>query len=218
MRAVSCGLLRINSLRNEDEIKMKETMKKIKIDRMVSAVLCALLGIVLFVWSDKTISLICQALAVILMMLGVIQIASYLFHRVENVIHVAVGLIEVLIGLWIFLKPESVVSLIPIVLGVILLIHGFGDLKIAFETQKNGYDGWWSILIMAFISIVCGVLSIAFSFQIVSLGMKMIGIALVYDGVSDLWIITRAVKAEKEAEREAGAIDVEFEEVNEEKE
>lgn len=197
---------------------MKEMMKKIKADMIVSAILCVVLGVVLFVWSEQTIDLICRALAVILMVLGVIQLASYFLNRLNGVFHVAFGMIELLVGLWIFLKPESVVSLIPIVLGVILLIHGAGDLKTAFETKRNGYDNWWSILIMAAISIVCGVVSIAFAFEMVSLGMKLIGAALVYDGLSDLWIVTRVVKSAKDAKRDAEAIDVEFEEVDSEKE
>ncbi|MGN0350430.1 MAG: HdeD family acid-resistance protein [Roseburia sp.] len=195
---------------------MKETMKRIKADMIVSAILCVALGVVLFVWSEETIGLICRALAVILMVLGVIQVTSYFMNRLNSVFHVAFGLIELLVGLWIFLRPESVVSLIPIVIGVILLIHGASDLKTAFETKKNGYESWWSILIMAVISMVCGIISIAFAFQVVSFVMKFIGFALIYDGLSDLWIVTRAIKAAKNAKKEEEALNVEYKEVDSE--
>ncbi len=195
---------------------MKEVMKRIKADMIVSALLCAALGVVLLVWSEETIDIICRALAAILMVLGVIQLASYFLNRLESVFHVAFGLIELLVGVWIFLKPESVVSLIPIVIGVILLIHGVSDLRTAFETKKNGYDSWWSILIMAAISIICGGVSIFFAFEVVSFVMKFIGVALIYDGLSDLWIVTRAVKAAKNAKEEADALDVAYREVDSE--
>lgn len=195
---------------------MKEMMKRIKADMIISAILCIALGVVLFVWSAETIDIICKALAVILMILGAVQLGSYFLNKVDSVFHVAFGLIELLVGLWIFLKPESVVSLIPIVLGVILLIHGLGDLKTAFETKRNGYDKWWSVLLMALISIICGVVSITFAFQVVSFVMKFIGIALIYDGLSDLWIVTRAVKAAKNAKMEAEALDIEYKEVDSE--
>lgn len=195
---------------------MKETLKRIKADMVVSAILCVVLGVVLLVWSEETIGIICRTLAVILMVLGVVQLVSFFLNRVDSAFHVAFGLIELLVGLWIFLKPESIVSLIPIVIGVILLIHGASDLKTAFETKRNGYSKWWSIMLMAAVSIICGVTCIFFAFQVVNWVMKFIGVALIYDGVSDLWIVSRAVGAAKNAKRDAEALEVEYVEVDSE--
>ena len=42
---------------------MKETLKRIKADVILSALLCVALGVVLIIWSDETISAICMLLA-----------------------------------------------------------------------------------------------------------------------------------------------------------
>ena len=123
------------------------------------------------------------------------------------------GLIVLLIGIWIFLRPESIVSLIPIVIGVILCVHGIQDLKLAVETKRNGYGKWWSMLIIAAVSLVFGVLCIVNAFGMVMLALQFIGIALIYDGISDLWVANRAVHAAKMMKQEAEAVDVDYKEI-----
>ena len=119
---------------------MKETLKRIKADIIVSALLCIALGIVLLVWPAETIDVFCKILAVGLIIMGGVDIASYFMNRSIHPFAGALGLIVLLIGIWIFLRPESIVSLIPIVIGVILCIHGIQDLKLAIETKRNGYE------------------------------------------------------------------------------
>ena len=103
--------------------------------------------------------------------------------------------------------------LIPIVIGVILCVHGIQDLKLAVETKRNGYGKWWSMLIIAAVSLVFGVLCIVNAFGMVKLALQFIGIALIYDGISDLWVANRAVHAAKMMKQEAEAVDVDYKEI-----
>jgi ABC-type spermidine/putrescine transport system permease subunit II len=119
-----------------------------------------------------------------------------------------------IVGVWIFLKPGSIVSLIPIVIGVILAVHGVQDVKMALESKNGGYDRWWIMLIIAIISIAFGVLCIVNAFGMVKLAMQFVGAALIYDGISDLWVVTKTVRTVKEMEREAKAVDVDYKEID----
>lgn len=60
---------------------MKETLKRIKADIIVSALLCIALGIVLLVWPAETIDVFCKILAVGLIIMGGVDIASYFMNR-----------------------------------------------------------------------------------------------------------------------------------------
>ena len=171
---------------------MKETLKRIKADIIVSALLCIALGIVLLVWPAETIDVFCKILAVGLIIMGGVDIASYFMNRSIHPFAGALGLIVLLIGIWIFLRPESIVSLIPIVIGVILCVHGIQDLKLAVETKRNCYGN---------------------AFGMVKLALQFIGIALIYDGISDLWVANRAVHAAKMMKQEAEAVDVDYKEI-----
>lgn len=194
---------------------MKETLKRIKADIIVSALICVALGVVLLIWPAKTIDIFCKILAIGLIIMGVVDIVSYFMNKSIHPFAGALGLIVFLVGIWVFIKPESVVSLIPIVIGVILCVHGIQDMKLAIETKGNGYDKWWSMLIIAAISLVFGVLCIVNAFGMVKLALQFIGIALIYDGISDLWVANRAVRTAKAMQQEAEALDVEYKEVDE---
>lgn len=193
---------------------MKETMKRIKADIILSALVCVALGAVLLIWPAETIDIFCKVLAVGLVIMGVVDLVSYFTNRSMHPFAGALGLIVTLVGIWIFVRPESIVSLIPIVIGVILFVHGVQDLKLALETKDNGYEKWWIMLIIAAISLVFGVFCIANAFIVVKWALQFIGIALIYDGISDLWVASRAIRTARAMKQEAEALDVEYKEVD----
>ncbi len=195
---------------------MKETLKRIKADLILSAVLCVVMGVVILFWPQKTIDLFCRVLASGLIIMGAVNLISYFTNRMAHPFSGILGLVVLLVGVWIFMKPESIVSLIPIVIGVILVIHSLQDLKLALEIRGNHYEKWWGMLIAAAIGLIFGVLCIVKAFGIVTFAVRLIGVALLYDGISDLWIITMAVRTAKAVAEEARAVDVEYKEVEEE--
>lgn len=190
---------------------MKDFFKRVKMDAILSAILCIVLGVVLIAWPGETINIVCKVLAAGLIILGIVEIFSYITNKGGYMFTGALGLI---VGVWIFLKPGSIVSLIPIVIGVILAVHGVQDVKMALESKNGGYDRWWIMLIIAIISIAFGVLCIVNAFGMVKLAMQFVGAALIYDGISDLWVVTKTVRTVKEMEREAKAVDVDYKEID----
>ena len=192
---------------------MKETLKRVKADVTLSAILCVTLGVVLIFWSEETINVICKAIAIGLMIIGVVNLTGFFVSRFKQTFTGILGAIVLLIGFWIFLRPDAVVSLVPIVIGVILVVHGIKDISLAVEIKRNKYKKWWSVLIMAVISLALGVLCIVYAFGLVKMAMIGVGIALIYDGLSDLWIVSRAAKAAKNAKQLADALDVEYKEL-----
>ena len=180
----------------------------------MSAVLCIALGVVLIVWPGETIDIVCKVLAAGLIILGGVELFSYITNRNGYMFTGILGLIVRIIGVWIFLKPSSIVSLVPIVMGVILAVHGVQDVKMALESKNGGYDRWWIMLIIAIISIAFGVLCIVNAFGMVKLAMQFVGAALIYDGISDLWVVTKTVRTVKDMEQEAKAVDVDYKEID----
>ncbi len=193
---------------------MKDAMKRVKADLILSAVLCVALGVVLLVWPAETIDIFCKVLAAGVVLMGAVQLISYLRERDIHPFAGVLGLLLVLVGIWIFVRPASIVSLIPIVIGVILCAHGIQDVKLAIETKANGYERWWSILLIAVVSLALGVICIVNAFGVVTLALQFIGIALIYDGISDLWIASRAIRAARSVLQEAEAVDVDYRETD----
>ncbi len=193
---------------------MRETLKRIKADMILSAVLCVILGIVILFWPEQTIGLFCRVLAAGLIVMGVLYVLSYFNNRLMHPFSGILGFVVLFVGIWIFLKPQSVASLIPIVIGVILVVHAIQDIRLAFEVRRNNYESWWGMLVIASVSMVFGILSIVKAFGIVTFAVRMIGIGLIYDGVSDLWIVTTAARAARAFLQDAQAVDVDYKEVD----
>lgn len=197
---------------------MMDMLKRIKADMILSALVCVALGIVLLIWPAATIDIFCKVMAAGLIVIGVVNIVSYFANKNLHPFGAVLGPIVLLVGIWIFVRPESVVSLIPIVIGVMLCVHGIQDMKLSFESRANGYERWWGMLLIALVSLLFGVLCIVNAFGIVTLALQFIGIALIYDGVTDLWVVNRAVRANRERQREQEILESPYREVDSERE
>lgn len=195
---------------------MKDRIKKVKIDMILSALLCTAMGVILLIWPDKTIDMFCKVLAAGLMLIGIVNISSYFLNKRIHPFGGVLGAIVLLVGVWIFGHPGSIISLIPIVIGVMLCVHGIQDVKLAFETKSNRYEKWWSVLLLAIISMVLGVLCIVHAFGMVALALQFIGAALIYDGITDLWIASQAIRSARALRRQEEALESEYKEVESE--
>lgn len=176
-----------------------EIIKNFKADVLISAVLCILLGIIVMIWPTEVTVLLCKVLAIILIIMGSGHILQYFMDRNNNRIGFASGFVILLLGVWIFTKPTTVVQIIPIIIGVLLLMHGLEDLRLAMEAREFGDSKWWSALVVAMINLLFGVILIWKSLTAVAVTMWLVGLALVYDGITDLVIVLRVRKVTKES-------------------
>lgn len=186
---------------------MKELFQRIKMDAIISALCCIAFGIVLLLWPAEVTNLTCQVIGCVIAFLGLARTVSYLLHSQEkHGINLPLGLVLFFVGVWIFLKPQSIQSLLLIVIGVALAVHGLEDLKYALETKRGGYAYWWVILIFALLGMGLGVVCIVDCFGVISVTMTFVGVVLIYDGLTDLWIIFKVVQTAKAVKRGLDAV------------
>ena len=191
---------------------MKDFFKRIRADYLISSLMCIALGIVFVVWPDKTSDLIGTVLAIIMIIIGIIYLCSFFLHIATNGLSAAIGGIVLLLGIWILIQPSIVLTLIPIVIGVVLLAHGLRGFKESWDSKGYGYNSWGIGAALSLISMVFRVVCIVDAFGVVKLAFVLIGIALIYNGVSNIWIAVHATKYEKTYRKEHETIDVEFKE------
>ena len=94
-------------------------------------------------------------------------------------------------------------------MGILVLISGLINLGETFMLTRSKYNKWWASLIVAIATIAAGIFLIRNAFNLASLITRIAGGILIFDGISDLWVISRVSKAHKEMEVEATAVDVE---------
>ncbi|MCI9122893.1 MAG: DUF308 domain-containing protein [Eubacterium sp.] len=192
---------------------MKEFFKKLRLAVYLTAILTIVLGGVLAAWPMEVTALICRILGALLAIMGAVYLFGY-FMEGKGILTVTGGLLFLLLGVWIFITPGSIVTLVPIVIGVVLLVHSLKDFQMAAQAKQNGSERWIVLFLLAFLNCAFGVVCICDSFGLVSVAVRLLGFALIYDGVSNLFILYHTVQALKDAVDKIEPIDVESHELD----
>ena len=189
---------------------MKEFLKQIKADYLLSSILCILLGVVFIIWKDGVLGVMGSMFAILLIIIGVVYLGSFFLNLVTNGVSVLMGIIILAVGIWFLIEPSVIVSLIPIVIGVVLLFHGIRALKETLEAKKYGFSSWGVNLVLALLGIVFGIICIFDAFGVMEKAIMLVGIILVFNGISNIWIAGTATHAAKDYARKNGTIDVDL--------
>ncbi|SHJ21365.1 Uncharacterized membrane protein HdeD, DUF308 family [Pseudobutyrivibrio xylanivorans DSM 14809] len=180
----------------EGEI-MKEKIKGLRLNITISGIISIIVGILLLAYPTESLNTISRVIAVIVILAGICAIISQIIEKGFNAMGIAVGGVLALIGLWIFIAPGSIVSIIPIAIGVLLVVHGLQDLGLAIETIKTKAPRPWLTFIIAIVTILLGAVCIADAFHLVEIATRLIGLMLIYDGITDVFTVHKVNKAEK---------------------
>ena len=179
-------------------------IKSLKVNYSLSAVICVILGIVLLVWPGQSTQVVCMVLGIVLGGFGLIQIILYLATKEKTMVShsmMMLGVVLAVIGGWIVLKPETIIKAVPMIVGILIVIHGFHNAVQAIDLKKMQYDNWWVALLRSLLTVALGVVLICNPFTIVDTVVRIIGAFLVYDGLSDMWILSRVFKTKKNREK-----------------
>lgn len=176
---------------------MVEKLRNLKVDVTLSALLSVFIGVLLVLCPTQVTVIFARIIAVILMVSGGIFFVTKILEPAHNALGMIVGGLVILIGLWIFLSPTSVVQIVPMGIGVLLIVHGMQDLSMAVEIRKNHGERWWVTLLAAGLNVLFGVLCICNAFGLFKLMLMIVGLMLIYDGVSDMLIVHKVNRSAK---------------------
>ncbi len=183
---------------------MKSIIQDMKQNYFVNAVIMVILGLVLVIWPDILGVMLCYLLGGALIVMGVIQLISFL--RGERLgfyskFSMLMGIVLVLLGIWICTQPHVVLSIIPVVVGIIVLIHGLMDIQYTLDIRRTGNTKWWIALIAAILTLIVGLLLVFNPFTAYEISMILLGVAMLYDGGSDLVLLIFSYLAQKDTDR-----------------
>ena len=195
---------------------MEHILKKIKTNVIVSAFICIALGVILVFWPGLSVKVVCMAIGAVLVINGISRLLNFIFGRDGSVfsqMNLVMGIIITVIGGWILLQPGTIIAMIPILVGIIIVIHGINNLQQSVSLCQNRYDKWWIALLLGIITILFGVLLVFNPFAAVDTLIRFIGLFLIYDGASDIWIMSRVSRNVKQARQEMDALTVDGKEI-----
>lgn len=192
---------------------MEQLLKRVKTNVLISSILCVILGLVLVFWPGLSIRIVCTAVGVVLIVTGITRMIDYFAVRdgsMYSQINLIFGIVLVVVGVWISVKPDKVLAIIPIIVGIVIVIHGLQNIKQAMELWRDKYTKWWVACILGVLTVGFGVLLICRPFTAIDTVVMLIGFFLIYDGISNIWIVSRIYKNAKILRQEMEAVEVEI--------
>lgn len=170
--------------------------KEAKWQNLVGNAIYIILGIVLLVFPEATAKTFCYVIGIAAIVIGVFTILIYLFREVQKNYYrndFVMGAMEILLGGVVLYKAELVVSLIPYILGVLIVLSGILKLQITIDVRRMRIGTELFFFILSMVNIIWGIVLILDPFRAFmedqALATKLlfifIGIGLLFSGISD---------------------------------
>ena len=163
-------------------------VKKVNDAILIKNIIYILLGFMMIIMPEFISDTICYLVGVLLIIFGALKVSKYVEIGKKSPITNAlmiIGVVSLVLGLMIIIKPETFASIIPFILGVYIIILGVSNLQQANEFKKHKYENWTSALISASILLVLGIVIVLNPFSTLTLAIRIVGIVFVVSFLYD---------------------------------
>jgi len=172
-------------------------MRIAKIGYIVMSLALFILGVLFISLPDLSMLIIGKVLGAILIIFGCIKLVGYFskdLFRLAFQYDLQFGILALIIGLIVLLKPAELINMLFMALGIALLADSLFKIQIALDSKKFGIRKWWGILVLA---IVAGMAALALVFrpsESAKLMTILLGATLVAEGCLNLFVALTTVK------------------------
>ena len=139
---------------------MIKKLNKFLCSSIIISVLISFIGLIFMIFPEMSFETINYVLAVILIVNGI----YFMLENENNILFSglqSIGVVELLLGTVLILKPDLNETLFPIIAGIVMVVKAFVNLRFSLVLGNYGYSNWLLLLILSIIiSIVAGTLII----------------------------------------------------------
>ena len=177
--------------------------KKLRLtgSQLIMGLSAVILGLILLIAPGTAAAFVFNGVGAICIAIGLFNIIRYctLDARASIVSNaLAAGLIWIVVGTAIILLKGTLLSMLPIFFGILVLIGGIGKLQGALTFKRMNAPHWYIELAFAVVSIAFGAIILLNPFSTAMLLMRIIGLALLVEGASDMISISTLQKRKKD--------------------
>ena len=160
---------------------------KIRKDVVLSSIVYLVLGLILLFKPGTALVTIVDILAIMIAVMGVVSLVTY-FTRKDTVASGGMikGVMYLILAAVLHFGAGFIISIIPFIMGVLVIISGIVKLQEAMDMMKVKVNGYVPMLLISIMSLVFGLVILLNPFATAALLFRIIGIALIYNAVSDL--------------------------------
>lgn len=161
---------------------------------ILSAALYILIGTLMTFFPGMSAQLLSISVGAIFTVIGIILLTTYFVLDVHKILYrndFAFGILSILAGLVIVIQKDLILSLIPILLGLVIMASGLMKLQRAVVAQRIQSNQAMTYLVLSVVALILGLVIIFLlaGHQSRQVLFIVIGIGLIYAGISDLFAI-----------------------------
>lgn len=172
-----------------------QLVRKVKWAYILVSIFMIILGGLFIIFPEISALTVCLVLGFLIILFGIIKLIGYFskdLFQLAFQFDLAFGILALITGSLLLVKPAEILNMVPYTFGVIVLVDGVFKIQTAYDAKKFGLQYWWEILIMAILACLSGLFLIINPFGKDAL-MMLLGITLVVDGAQNLSVVMYTV-------------------------
>ncbi|MBO6146064.1 MAG: DUF308 domain-containing protein [Lachnospiraceae bacterium] len=150
-------------------------------------ILMIVIGVVLIMFPGTAMDVSIKVIGVLLLVAGATGVILGIKGQGAYQIYTMSGaVVSIVAGVVCLLQPGIIKSILPLVMGIVILATGILNIVNAFAAKRAGASKWLISLLLAIVTVIMGIVILLNLNGTADLLVSIIGFIFVYNGVSML--------------------------------
>ena len=167
-----------------------------KIGYIVMSVMFCIAGALFIALPDISITMIGISMGIAMIVFGIAKLVGYFsrdLFRLAFQFDLELGILLLVLGLIVLIRPDDLMTFICIALGISILTDGLFKVQIALDSKRFGIKSWWVILTLAVVAGTIGVFLIFRSAKSAQFLTVLLGVSILAEGILNLYTVISTV-------------------------
>lgn len=180
---------------------MKDLLIEIKNLSIITIIASFVMGLVLLIWPDKSISIVSIITGATMIVLGVAAWISFLAKE-KSVLLVSAGTVSLIVGIIVCVKYQSIIAILLFLFGMFITVSGAVDLITSFYSKSAGLGAWGVSSILSIAVLIFGIIIMVNPTKTSTALVRLAGVGLLVYAIVDLVSFIQVKKVAKEIKDE----------------
>ncbi len=161
-----------------------------KLSSFWMAAASVVVGLLLLLFPSISFSIFSTGLGIALILYGLTYLFRFWQEKRQGISangELFLGLIVIIFGLLFLSVPKIIASILPFILGALLLLSGLFKIPDAWEAFRSGVSCRWLFLFATLVPLVLGIILLFNPFGVITAVISFFGICLMANGLLDLF-------------------------------
>ena len=166
---------------------MKDMLRKMFTLSIFSSIILIVIGLLLFLKPDGALKTLAYVIGGLILVFGIFGVARFSKSEKKGLnFDLVYAILSFIAGLIIIVNYETLMSIIPIVLGIWIVINSAIKIQYSFYIKSDNSKKWAATLVMSLITLICGMILLFNPFEIVKTVTRVVGLFIIIYAVIDL--------------------------------